>query len=161
MRRLAILVSALALAAVAARASVCPAPAKTAPPRWTFDHYVYDASLRKEWAVYVDCNHPSAPARMELAPDIAGRLQPAKSAAGKPNASSASGAVKAGSAVEVSNSAAAPAGIRLSGTAMETAFPGQPIRVRLSVGGRFVTGLVRGPHSVELIAAAKPLWGAP
>ena len=66
--------------------------------------------------------------------------------------------IKAGGTVEVSGTPGARAAIRLSGIALETAFAGQPIRVRLSAGNRLITGVVRGPHSVELAAAARPLW---
>jgi hypothetical protein len=158
-RPLAILVLAVALAAVPAPASVCAAPpaTQTATPRWTLDRYIFDASLNQDWAVLVDCNHPQAPARMKLASNTAGNPHAAKRASAEHRLAPI--AIKAGTAVEVSNGADAFASIRLTGTAMETAFPGQPIRVRLSAGGRMVRGYVRGSHSVELAAEAKPSWG--
>ncbi len=102
----------------------------------------------------VDCNHREAPAQMKLASGSAHIL-----AAKHDNLSSI--AIYAGTAVEVSSSAGAPAVIHLSATAAETAFLGQPIRVRLSANGHFVTGLVRGPHLVELVAASRPSWRKP
>jgi flagella basal body P-ring formation protein FlgA len=69
--------------------------------------------------------------------------------------------VSSGARVEVENSAGSSASIRLSGTAMETAFSGQSIHVRLSLGGRIVKAVVRGPHRVELAAAVTPVWGEP
>lgn len=138
---------------------------KAAHPRWMVDHYVYDASLKRDWAVLVDSEHPSAPARMELLPD--GRREPAvradhgrqflKSA----NPQTRAVAVKAGASVEVSSAPDAPARILLAGTAMQTAFAGQPVRVRINASGRFVRGIALGPHSVELAASAQSSWGKP
>lgn len=172
MRSLAILLLVLPFAAVSARASACAggtaSQAHALKPLWVLDHYVFDAALKEDWAVLVDCNHPAAPAQMKLASNILGKGQVTQyvtaSHSKKPALvripSATAAEIKSGTAVEVLNGANQPASILLSGTAMETAFFGQPIRVRLSVDGRFVTGLVRGPHSVEL-AAAKLLWGEP
>jgi hypothetical protein len=156
-RRLLISVLALLFAAAAAYASACSS-AKGAKPKMILDHYVYDPSLRRDWEVLIDCNHPAAPAQMKLASNRTGTVQIPKHTAATAENNPAP-AIKAGADVEVSNGSNPLTSIRLSGTAMQTAFPGQPIRVRLNVSGRFVTGLVRGPHSVELISAAKPLWG--
>jgi hypothetical protein len=154
MRRLAIAASTIALASGCAWASVCSAAPTEAIPRWTLDRYVYDSSLKRDWSVFVDCNHPAAPARMKLAPSATG----SKRMAAEVVSNLAPIIVKAGTAVEVSNSMNALATMHLSGTAMQTAFLGQPIRIRLDASGRFITGLVRGPHSVELASSAKPLW---
>lgn len=173
MRSLVLFVFALLLAAVTVRASACAAagtksPAQTTKPHWVLDHYVYDASLREDWAVLVDCNHSAAPARMKLVPNTVGSAQATQRsktlAAVRIQATIRAGVkaeIKSGTAVEVLSGANQPASILLSGTAMETAFFGQPIRVRLSASGNFVRGLVRGPHTVQLIAAAKPLWREP
>lgn len=181
------------LAAAPASASVCDAaPAgKGAQPRWRVDHYVYDASLKREWKVLVDCDDPGAPTRMELAPK--GASQPARGAANgatintgararssAPNpartlarspepapAIDAEGSrrpstlVKAGSAVEVTGAPNAAVRILLAGTAMQDAPLGRPVRVRLGLSGQFVRGIVRGPHSVELVAPTQLSWGRP
>ena len=152
-----ILVFALPFAVLHAHASACAAREKAATQRWAIDHYIYDASLKQDWEVLVDCDHPTAPARMKLAPNTAGRLQSAKRFPS--GAVKAASIITAGSAVEVSAAPGSPATIQLSGTALQTVFAGQPIRVRLSAGNRLVTGLARGPHSVELAAAAAPRWG--
>ena len=133
--------------------------------RWGIDHYVYDASLKRDWAVLVDCEHPSAPARMQLLPK--GRREPVVRATQggqllRPaNPQTRTVAVKAGASVEVSSAPDAPARILLSGTAIETAFAGQPVRVRINASGRFVLGIALGPHSVELAAAAQSSWSKP
>lgn len=158
MRRLAIAAFAIAFAAGCARASVCSPAPEDALPRWTLDHYVYDASLKRDWAVLIDCNHPAAPARMSLASSATASLQIDKSMARNDKRNVAPIIVKAGTAVEVSNSMNARTAMRLSGIATQTGFLGQSIRIRLNASGRFITGLVRGPHSVELASAAKPLW---
>jgi Chaperone for flagella basal body P-ring formation len=158
------------VAAVSAYASVCSAPSRQnsaahlAPPHWRVDHYIYDVSLHQDWEVLVNCDHPEAPARMKLVPHMtwntaakrAGSIQPS----GIP-VIIAQPAIKAGAAVEVSNSPGSPASIRLSGTAMQSAYRGQPIRVRLRANGTIVPGIVSGPHSVELDAAARPSWRRP
>ena len=167
MRPFAILVFAVTLAAVSARASVCEAAssATAAMPRWRVDHFIYDASLHRNWEVLIDCDHPAAPARMKLTSNIsilpAIETRKAARSEAKIIPSVPLIGIKAGTAVEVSNSADAPASIRLSGTAMQSAYRGQAIRVRLSANGHFVIALVCGPHSVELAAAAKPSWGQP
>jgi Chaperone for flagella basal body P-ring formation len=169
-RPLSIFAFLVALAAVSAHATVCSAPsgqnsaAHPALPHWRVDHYIYDVSLRQDWEVLVNCDHPEAPARMKLVPHMTWNTAAERVAAIQPSGIPviiAQPAIKAGAAVEVSNSPGSPASIRLSGTAMQTAYRGQPIRVRLSANGTIVPGIVCGPHSVELAAAAKPSWGKP
>ena len=160
MRRALILVVTLPLAVSHAHVSVCAAREKAATQRWVIDHYIYDASLKQDWEVLVDCDHPAAPARLKLALNTSDRPQSAKRFPSSP-VKTAAPIIKAGSTVEVSGAPGSSAAIQLSGTALETAFAGQPIRVRLSAGNRLVTGLVRGPHSVELASATKALWSRP
>jgi len=160
------------LAAVSAHASVCDTPSgdKTAQPRWRVDHYVYDASLRRDWEVLVDCDHPGAPARMKPAP-VGAHItraanavpveQETKSAQHVANSQLAPVVIRTGADVEVSSAPGSAARILLSGTAMEMGRLGQEIRVRIDASGRFLQGTVLGPHSVELAAAAKPAWGKP
>jgi hypothetical protein len=167
MRPLILLLFAVTLAAPPALAAVCEtAPAaRSARPHWRVDHYVYDASLHKDWEVLVDCDHPSAPARMRLAPNAPSLLAVEARKATMHEARIPSPAapveIKAGAAVEVLNGPNAPATICLSGTAMQSAYRGQTIRVRLSANGHFVNVLVSGPHAVELAAASKPFWRQP
>lgn len=176
MRRFLWLLLIFSLADVFAHASVCESasPKKTTQSRWRVDHYAHDASLKRDWAVLVDCDHPGAPARMKLAPRgehapvqnvPVGGVRVARVIHGegklefvKPQPPIA---VKAGAAVEVSNAPEAPARILLSGTAVETARLGQPVRVRLNLSGRFVQGIAQGPHSVELAGMALPAWRKP
>ena len=172
MRRLVWLFLIFALAAACAHASVCDAPSgdKAAQPRWRVDHYVYDASLKRDWEVLVDCEHPGSPARMKVAPEgaqipraaNAARVeQGPKTAPPAANSQPQPVVVRAGADVEVFNDPGSPARILLSGTAMEMGRLGQEIRVRIDASGRFLQGTVRGPHFVELAAAAKPAWGKP
>jgi hypothetical protein len=172
MPRLVWIVVIFALAAASAHASVCDAPSgdKTAQPRWRVDHYVYDASLKRDWEVLVDCDHPGAPARMKLAP-VGAHItraanavpveQETKSAQHVANSQPTPVVIKAGADIEVSSAPGSPARILLSGTAMEMGRVGQDIRVRINASGRFLSGIVRGPHSVELASVAKPAWGKP
>lgn len=152
------------LFAAACAACAQPSGGTTAHPRWTVKRYVYDASLKRDWAVLADCEHPGAPARMELLPK--GAHEPIRGAAHSGQGLKAANpkprvvAVKAGAAVEVSSAPDAPARILLSGTAMQTAFAGQSVRVRLTASGRFIRGIALGPHSVELAGSAQP-WGKP
>lgn len=168
MRIFSILVLAAALAAfMPARASACEAaPASSqALSGWTVDHYVYDAALARDWEVMVDCEHPARPARIRLAPQS--EMRAVKKSGGSGMRGSKAEALRrpkavrvmAGAPVEVT-SADARVRILMAGTAMQTAFLGQSVRVRLTIGGRFVEGIVRGPHRIEL-AAAGPSWGKP
>lgn len=171
MRSLAVLILIAVLSSFAAQAAPCStseALQKT-QVRWRVDRYVYDPSLQREWKVLLDCDHPAAPARIELVsatreakPKQATKVaQGAASEAAKTSTSSPA-PIKAGEIVEVSSPAHSLAIISIQGVAMQTAFPGQKIRVRLSVSGHFVNGFVRGSHSVELAgAAAMPSWGKP
>jgi len=178
MRRLVWILLIFALAAASAHASVCDAPSgnKTVQPRWRIDHYVYDASLKRDWEVLVDCEHPGAPARMRLAPEGVHRTlganavrttsatpveQETKPAQPVANSQPTPVVIKAGADIEVSSAPGSPARILLSGTAMEMGRVGQDIRVRINASGRFLSGIVRGPHSVELASVAKPAWGKP
>lgn len=131
-------------------AAACSSAASTAGPRWTIDHYLYDASLRRDWEILIDCNHPQLPARMTLA----NQLPTSHRTPALPT-------IKAGASVEITGTANDPGSICLTGTAIENAFTGQTVRVRLDANGHFVMGRVRGSHLVELIAAARPLWGTP
>lgn len=169
MRSLTILLFTVAFGFLPVHASVCSRirEAKVPQPRWRVDHFIYDAALHRDWEVLVDCRHPNAPARIELAPakpqptlktQSAGSQAESREVNRRP---AVSVSIQAGAAVEVSNAANARASILLSGTAMQTALSGQVIRIRLKPSGRFVTGIVRGPHSVELATAAKPSWRKP
>jgi len=182
MRPLPILVLAIACVAVPAQASVCtepparPSPAQAASSRWRLDHYVYDASLGKDWEVFLDCNHPETPPRMVLAPVISTNgttmrpVSPVKRFFAHSEAApeiqlrvapTTAPEIEAGAVVQVLNGPDAPTSIQLEGTAMQSAYRGQPIRVRLSANGRFVNGFVLGSHSVVLAAATKASWGQP
>src|SRR5690348_7426429 len=149
MRRLIWMFLIFTLAAASAHASVCDAPSgdKTAQPRWRVDHYVYDASLKRDWEVLVDCDHLGAPARMKLAPEGMHRTlgaNAARTAIAAPveeepkpahhvaNPQPAPVVLRAGADVEVSSAPGSPARILLSGTAMEMGRVGQDIRVRIN-----------------------------
>lgn len=151
------LILAPALIAAHAHASVCAAREKAATQRWAIDRYIYDASLKQDWEVLVDCDHPAAPERIKLAPNPSGHTQNVKPPPLGP-VKNAPPIIRAGAPVVVSGPLGSPATIQLSGTALETAFAGQPIRVRLRAGGGFITGVVRGPHSVEVASAEKTHW---
>lgn len=155
MRRLLLTFVALALAASPARGAKCMAKETSDQPHWIPDHYRYDSALHRDWQVLVDCSHPAAPARMRLAPGTHAVTHHDDRVTAAPVV------LHAGTAVEVSSAPNSPAAIRLSGTAMQTAFAGQPVRVRLTSNGRFVTAVVRGSRSVELLPTQKPRWGQP
>ena len=173
MRRFALLVLMFTLPSCAARGAACISSEhpKTAGVRWQVDHSVYDASLHSDWEVLVNCDHPDAPARMELVPvgkesehgESGHVAQDADSKITNWNNASrrivAPVSVRAGEVVEVSNAARASVSISMRGIAMQTAFPGQKIRVRLTASGRFIYGVVRGPHLIELVAPGEPSWG--
>ncbi|MGH9586273.1 MAG: hypothetical protein ACRD3F_04940 [Acidobacteriaceae bacterium] len=170
MRTLVLLIVIAVLPGFAAGASTCAASGgpNTSQARWKVDHYIYDASLHRDWEVLVDCEHPDAPARMELVP-FRKQTDPEQSSgvthgltsqdmnAGR----SSQVSIKAGEVVEVASAANSLTSISMRGVAMQTAFFGQRIRIRLSVGGHFVYGIVRGSHSVQLAAAAMPGWRKP
>lgn len=157
---------------VCAASCIGPKDAKTAEKPWHVDHFVFDASLHRDWKVMVDCGHPGVPARMELLPFAAPEQGEGKSSSGMPVAdagdaspqndreSVAAAMIKSGDTVDVTSGVRGAVRVSIRGIAMQTAFPGQKIRVRLSANGRFVFGVVRGPHRVELSESAKP-WGKP
>lgn len=158
---------------VPARASVCTDASASG---WRLDHFFYDASLKRDWRVLVNCDHPELPPRMVLGPKADGTEAKARIVNpedGKREAGSSRDRVafndvkrakliciRAGTEVQVESAPSTVARILLAGKAMQTAFAGQRIRVRLDLGGRFVSGIVRGPHQVVL-AGAKPAWGQP
>lgn len=174
MRSFSVPIVLLVLGSWAVGATACRAPegAKAAGARWQVDHYVFDASLHRDWKVLVDCRHPDAPARMELLPPaVQGRdkgkylsvEQAAHEGDARPNGAQEfliPSLIKAGETVNVASGARGPARISMRGIAMQTAFSGQKIRVLLSANGRFVSGVVRGPHRVELSSVARS-WGKP
>lgn len=159
--------------AVCAAACIAPEGAKAAGEHWQVDHYIFDASLHRDWKVLVDCDHPDAPARIELVPlavqeqdkyeNKPSKVQSADQGDAKPDSAHGivvSALVKAGETVNVASDARGPVHISMQGITMQTAFSGQKIRVRLSASGQFVSGVVRGPHRVELSAVARP-WRKP
>jgi len=146
-----------------------------AKPRWRVDHYVYDALLRRSWAVLVDEDHPETPARMVpvrgitsvkkketlhgKVPDeprtvVADLNKPAMRRWNAPE-------ITAGARVEVANPAGSQAQFLLSGRAIEPGYAEQTIRIRLNTTGSIVRAGVRGPHLVVLVALARPVWGRP
>lgn len=171
----------LALAMPHARAA-CATPAgsgairSSVVTRWRLDHYAYDASLHRNWAVLIDCEHPASPARMELVPGRVHEPDTQRTAPERGGKSAPAGEpaetqlairfavqpeIRVGEAVQVLNRAGAPASFLLAGRAEESAVIGRPIRVRLNATGAQVRAIVRGPHSVELAAAVKPVWRKP
>jgi len=169
MRVLVLPVLFLALPFLAAHGATSRIAEEAKAPRahWEMDHYFYDESLHREWEVLVDRAHPDTPARMELVPigkhkeseriaRAAGFNGAKQNDASQPAFSAV--CVRAGQIVEVSNAGPAPARILLEGVAMQTASPGQKIRVRLGSTGRFISAIVRGPHSVELAAPVGHSW---
>lgn len=174
MRSFVLLVLIFATAAAVGHAATCTFPEGKAPRvRWRIDHYVYDASLRRSWKVLVDCDHPDAPPHMELVPleDRSGQgnsaRMPRRADSGNTKhedvkqGTLAPVCVKAGEVVEVLNAPHGAASISMQGIAMQTALRGQRIRVRLTAGGHFISGVVRGPHLIELAGAIRPIWGKP
>jgi hypothetical protein len=146
---------ALAITGLQARAATCTAETNSGQPHWILDHYHYDPALHRDWQVLVDCNHPAAPEQTRPAPSASGISHRGN------RVTVSTVVVHAGAVVEVSSTPNSPTAIRLSGTAMQTAFVGQPVRVRLASSGRFITALALGPHSVELVQPQKPQWGHP
>lgn len=148
-------------------ASVCaarPAAAPSAKSDWVLDHYIRSAAEGREWAVMVDCNHPGAPERMQLAPGwrVAkvtkhAAVQTAADAPSRPHAAAAPVAptvfIRAGSPVVVVNAPGAVMTMRLTGVAAGSAPVGSVIRVRLQAFHALIEGLVLGPGRVQLIAA--------
>lgn len=156
MRTPLVIVFAFALAVLPARAAACASG-------WRADHYVYDATLHRDWAVLVNCAHPASPARMRLTAHKGASIvvSPDARRDQTPRDPVQALCVKAGDALEVSNPANSVVSMRLSGTAMQSASLGQTIRVRLNPEGAFVHAIVRGPHRVELAAANSRVWRQP
>lgn len=173
MRIFALLILFLAFPCFAAdsAAATTAEEAKSPQVRWEIDHYFYDESLHREWEVLTDRTHPAAPSRMELVPiskqgkheESEHVVQTMGFKGTKQNHASqwafSPVCIRAGQSVEVSNAAPARTRILLEGVAMQTASPGQKIRVRLGSTGRFISAIVRGPHLVELAPPAQPSWG--
>ncbi|HEX3472917.1 MAG TPA: hypothetical protein VHT28_17190 [Silvibacterium sp.] len=111
------------------------------------DHYVFDATLKRSWAVMIDCRHPDWPAQaIEIRPAVS--TSPAASAALATAPRPSIPVIRSGSPVELWQDGKAH--IQLSGIAMESAIVGQSIQVRAGLGSSLLRGIVRGPHSVEL-----------
>lgn len=172
MRLTAALIIVSIVCSIAARAATCASltGANKRQMRWKVDRYIYDASLRRDWKVLVNCDHPEVPARIELVP-LGEQKQSIKKEVSKAqgvgsesaNPDRAQGVappncVKAGEDVEVSNGSRAPVRISMRGVAMQTAFPGQKIRIRLSANGKFVSAIVSGSHSVQLVNGSPISW---
>lgn len=151
-------------------ASVCAAHAdastasqaakNSAKPDWVLDHYVRSASQEREWAVMVDCNHPGAPEQIRLVPGWHGTRAaklPAQSVSALRPAQPT--VIRAGTPVVVVNVPGAAVTMNLTGVAVNSAQVGQMIRVRLDAFHSLVSGIVRGPETVELVAAVQTQWG--
>lgn len=147
-----------------------PAYAEACVLHWRVDHYIHDASLNKDWAVLVNCDDPAIPAK--LVPATHREAQAFEREMGTPRAKNVAKAtiaadaaraicLKAGAPIEVTNAASSTVSMQLAGTAMQSAYPGQTIRVRLNADGQYVSAVVRGPHVAQLVAAAKPVWRRP
>ena len=123
------------------------------------DHYVFDAALKRSWAVMIDCRHPNWPAQAVEVPSREAEAASMSAHAIQARSSRLDAAVIAsGSRVELWQDG--DASIRLTGVALESGKVGQSIRVRAGLGFKFLRGIVRGPHSVEL-AAIQTGWRQP
>lgn len=143
-----------------APASVCRGQAEKGIPaesRDVVDHYFFDAALKKDWAVKVDCAHPERPGMIVAADSVSEEIH--QKAASIPAPRSEMQFVRAGSMVEIWKTGNAQ--IRLVGTALDSAPIGQSIRVRAGLGNRVLRGIVRGTDSVELTGNNAMPWGEP
>jgi hypothetical protein len=124
------------------------------------DHYIFDAAVKRSWAVMIDCRHPEWPAEMvEVQPSTVRTKQILRSEVPTLRPQLTSPSVASGSHVDLWRNG--EVNIRLSGVATEAALFGEPIRVRVDVSGVFLRGIVRGPHSVELTENSKMDWREP
>ncbi|MBT9330312.1 flagella basal body P-ring formation protein FlgA [Paracidobacterium acidisoli] len=113
--------------------------------------YWEDAGLHRRWAMMIDCAHPDHPALFMPSQETpaAGDAQSMEAARITPS----SPQVTNGMRVTLWQRESA-ADMRLTGTALEAGHSGQKIRVRTGLSGTVLTGVVRGPASVELLPAA-------
>jgi len=143
-----------------APASVCRGPAEKGAPaesKDVVDHYFFDAALKKNWAIKVDCAHPERPGTIIEADSGPGESH--QQAAPIPASKLQSEFIRAGSTVEIWKTGNAQ--IRLVGTALDSAPIGQSIRVRAGLGSHVLRGIVRGADSVELTGNNQMPWGEP
>jgi hypothetical protein len=150
-RRKSLLIAALA-GAVAARAAVCRSGSGSEVYR-----YLDDAALNRRWAVMIDCAHPNYPASIVSvsgASVTGARIpEPLQTPMRKTAFEAPPPVVTAGMRV-VLWSEESRAVMRFTGTALAAARTGETVRVRVGFEGRVLTGVVRGPGSVELVPAA-------
>jgi Chaperone for flagella basal body P-ring formation len=145
-----------------APASVCRGPAEKGLPtesKDVVDHYFFDAPLKKDWAVKVDCAHPERPgmiSEVDLGP---GESHQKAALISAPKLKPETQLIRAGSMVEIWKTGNAQ--IRLVGTALDSAPIGQSIRVRAGLGNHVLRGIVRGADSVELTGNNEMPWGEP
>jgi hypothetical protein len=144
-----LLIAALAGAA-AARGAVCRSGAGSEVWR-----YLDDAALHRRWAVIIDCAHPDYPASITSAPEIT-KANPVQiqiqTQMRKTELDAEPPVVTAGMRV-ILWSEEVRAEMRLTGTALASARTGETVRVRIGLEGSVLTGVVRGPGSVELVGA--------
>lgn len=166
-----LVVAVLSAASRASASTVCAsqaagAAAPPATPDWVVDHYVRSFTGKREWAVMIDCNHPSAPERMQpVSGAVAQRevkFTPARRATAQFGARPESASpvvIRYGSPVVVVSAPNATMTMRLTGVAEGTAPAGRMIRVRLTVFHALVNGIVRDANTVELVGAVQSRWG--
>lgn len=110
--------------------------------------YFTDSILNQRWIVAVDCRHPERPASLILDPGNADRVAAKVSLP----------EVISGMHVRLW-SAGNEAAIQFIGVALATARMGETVRVRTGLRDVVLTGVVRGPGSVELVTPGR--WGQP
>lgn len=157
-------------------------PAKIAGGEFKFEHYVTDRALGRSWAVLADRAHPERP-WIEVPLDTPGTVvRPEESAKAFPSSPQSGIAGKMTLAAAQFHNAPAPvaaprivlpgtrvtvwqatgdARIELSGTATDSAALGGVVHVRTAPGRALLTGIVRGPGSVELTGLARQQWSQP
>jgi len=161
-----LLVASICLLSLAASGSACKQVTKISASSslvgdsLVVDHYVFDAPLKRNWAIMIDCTHPNWPAQAIEVPSMEGEgLRMTARATHSDALLLPAPVIVSGSPVELWRDG--EASIRLAGVALESGVVGQSIRVRAGLGLKFLRGIVRGPHSVELAEDIKTGWREP
>jgi len=112
--------------------------------------YFTDSSLHQRWVVVVDCRHPEHPASLIAIPARVNRDVDNSAPVAGPE-------VLSGMQVRLWSSGNG-AEMQFTGVAMEAAYVGKMVRVRTGFRGTVLSGVVRGPGSVELIKSRDWKW---
>jgi hypothetical protein len=133
-------------------------PLLSVPTRYRAVRAIEDRGTHQQWLLVKDLSHPSAPALLVQAPGYRSRLQPTEfdSCSSRSVPRFSLPVIHVGDPIIVSEHTAI-SDAQLGATALEAAAAGEPLNVRLKIGGQILHAIANAPGRATRIVEASEM----